>query len=48
MLFAENINMTFYILVDNFNNTTESPVNNNNNQGFTFGMVDEDQGIGIS
>lgn len=41
--------MTFYILVDNFNNTTETPVNNNNNnQGFTFGMVDEDQGIGIS
>ncbi|SHH93570.1 hypothetical protein SAMN02745229_01226 [Butyrivibrio fibrisolvens DSM 3071] len=39
--------MTFYILVDNFNNTPETPVNNNN-QGFTFGIVDEDQGIGIS
>lgn len=39
--------MTLINLIDNFNNTTESPVNNNN-QGFTFGMVDEDQSTGIS
>lgn len=38
--------MTLINLIDNFNNTTETPVNNN--QGFTFGMVDEDQSTGIS